>query len=330
MSYIIKKFIYQVFALLLKINISLFKKKLGSDLICNFQNSFGDSCAFYIQNHGQIIKKNNKILVYSEFEKKIASFFFINKKILNTFFFIPKFIPIYSISLILDKFFYKYSKKNRVDYKKKVDNKIIIFLENLLQSRLDTVSKKIKKLKKLKYIVFYVKHINENINDLNIESGAFRQTANKKKIFEILNFITKKKYKVVILGDIKEKINNEIKNKIKNKNILFLSELSGNQNMIDQLYLHYHCNFAVGSDCGAFIFSHFLKKKILFFDSIKNNYGLQKKENIIFLFKKIFFNNEKSILLNITMLKSDFMKNKIFNVSENSVIEIKDKILKLI
>ncbi len=328
MLYFIKSVIYQTLALLIKINLLLYKKEIKKKLICNFQNSFGDSCAFYLQNYDKIIKQNKTILTYSKFEKNIASFFFHKKRILSTFFFVPKFIPIYTISLILDKYYLNYFKKYRTNYKKKISKNTTTYLKSLIHTRLIHVSKKIKKLKKNRYIVFYVKHLNEKINDLSLETGAFRQTADKKKIFEILHFLIKKKYHIIILGDIKEKINSEIKKTFHSKNIIFFKKISENQSMIDQLHLHWYSKFALGTDCGAFIFSIFLNKKILFFDSIKNNYGLQEKKNINFLFKKISMSGRKVSTLTIDILKKNKLKNKKFNVHENNAREIKKKLLK--
>jgi ADP-heptose:LPS heptosyltransferase len=117
-----------------------------------------------------------------------------------------------------------------------------------------------------------------------------RQTIDFEKIYKTIDFFLKKKIKIIILGNNSDKSLPILKNKyLTNNKVLFFSDLSLNQSVIDQLYIHYYSLLSIGSDSGAFIMSIYLKKKIIFFDAIISpTYKFYKKnKNIVMLLKKI-------------------------------------------
>ena len=313
----IKILIYKFLNYLIKINLYLIKHK-SNKFYTTPTYSFGDIFTSFVQNYKKVINKRRKVLVLSNFEEKIANLFFPKNKIYKIFFHIPFFIPIYRIILIVNNF-----KKLTRTYEKNITYKEKKILINILKKNLKYVSPEVKKFKNQKYVLIFVKHYNNDINNLNVP--FHRQTSNLIKIFDIINVLLKKKIKIIILGNKTDKFLKKVKEFSKNKNIFYFNELSKKEKMIDQLYIHNNCKFSLGTDCGAFIMSIFLKKKIIFFDAIFKSSPLNKYRNIIFLYKKIKLKN-KSILLTKKYYKSE-NNNQII---ENSYSEIIKKIKKII
>ena len=135
-----------------------------------------------------------------------------------------------------------------------------------------------------------------------------RQTVDFEKIYKTINFFLKKNIKVVILGNNFDKSLPILKNKyLTNNNILFFSDLSLSQSIVDQLYIHYYSLLSIGSDSGAFIMSVYLKKKIIFFDTIISpTYKFYKKnKNIVVLLKKVIIKKKiRSLKVDDYLLKT--------------------------
>lgn len=324
---LIKKIIYYLLFYLIRLNLFLIKKKLKSNYaVCSYP-SFGDSFVFFIQNYEKILKNNYTILVYSAFIKKLAELFFEKHKIYKTFFSIPLCIPTYYIGLILCKYL-PTKKKFKTNYEK-ISNKEKEILENILKKKYEEVSFNIKSFKDKNYVLFFVKHFNKNANDLT--TGPHRQTSDIKKIFQVIKFLIKNNLKIIVLGDKKEKIITILKKFFKSKDILYFNEISNNQKIVDQLFLHYHSQFSIGTDCGAFIMSIFFQKKIIFFDSLKTSDKYLRSKNIIFIHKKIIIKNKTEIPLTFMLNKKiQSSKKKNYAIKECSFFEIKKEINKFL
>ncbi len=323
-----KKIIYNFFSYLIRLNFLIIKNKIKSNYLVNSFLSFGDSFAFYLQNYDRVINKGYKVITISNFEKKIAQLFYNDNKIYNIFFSIPFFIPVYSINVILKKLLVAHEKFRR-NYNKNMGYKQKKILENILQEKHESVSINVKKFEKKKYVLFLVKHSNNDNND--IKNGNHRQTSDLKKIFKVIDFLIHKNVKIIVLGGKNEKITNILKNFYNNKkNIFFFYEISKKETMIDQLFIHYHSQLSIGTDCGAFIMSVFLKKKILYFDSLKGSEGIELQKNITFLHKKIIFNNNSEIFSHNKASRMINSINKAFTIKECTFLDIKKSINKLL
>jgi hypothetical protein len=332
---LLKKIIYIFFANIININLFFLKKVKGDDFVYFKIISFGDTFTYYINNYFKIKNKKIKILIFSQFEKKLSDFFFPNNKIKELLFLVPNFIPIYAINKFLNKKnnFTPNSTYDLDQAKLKVQNKHKNLLINLLKSKLNLVSEKLKKIHNEKYCVIFIKHNNTNKNDISDSNS--RQTSDFKKIFKIINFLINYKSKVIILGDKSDKSVNILKIYYKNnKDIIFFKDLSNSYSVIDQLFLHQHSSLTIGNCSGAFIIPIYLKKKIIFFDYFKQNYySLVHSKNIKNFYKKIIFNkNKKEQILTKKILDNIYnKKNSLqFEIKENSYNEIKKQIEKSI
>jgi hypothetical protein len=328
---LLKKIIYIFFANIINVNLFFLKKVKGDNFVYFKMISFGDTFTYYINNYFKIENKKIEILIFSQFEKKIANFFFPKNKIKKLLFLVPNFVPIYAINNLLNKkkFFIPSSAYDLDQAKLKVQNKHKNLLINLLKSKLNLVSEKLKKIQNEKYCVIFIKHNNNNKND--ITGSNSRQTSDFKKIFKIINFLINYKRKVVILGDKSDKSINILKIYYKNnKDIIFFKDLSNSYSIVDQLFVHQHSLLTIGNCSGAFIIPIYLKKKIIFFDYFKQNYySLVHSKNIKNFYKKIIFNNKekiltKKILENISNKRISLKKN--FEIKENNYNEIKKEI----
>ena len=289
-----KKFIYFVFANLINFNLYLIKKKYKSKLIYNDNASFGESLIFNILNYDTIINKKKKLVIFSSFEKKIAEFFFNKEHIYVPLVILPKFIPVYQLSneLIKKKNFKQKNIKTNFFNINIFKKKYSLLLNDILHKRYGQINSDIKFFEKKKFILIFVKHYNKNNNDI---SGSHnRQTADLTKIFLIMKFILKKKIKIIIMGNQSDKSVNIIKKKIKDENLFFFKDLSPNENLIDQLFLHKYSQIGIGNDGGVWTMSFFFQKKIFLFDTCisSGNKLYKKNKNIFFMPKKISFENK--------------------------------------
>jgi hypothetical protein len=330
---LLKKIVYIFFANIININL-FFLKKVKKDKFIYFKIiSFGDTFTYYIDNYFKIKNKKIKIIIFSQLEKKIADFFFPKNKIKKLLFLVPNFVPIYFINNLLNKkkYFIPSSIYDLDQAKLKVQNKHKNLLINLLKSKLNLVSEKLKKIQNEKYCVIFIKYNNNDKNDITDSNS--RQTSDFKKIFKIINFLIKFKSKVVILGDKSDKSVNILKIYYKNnKDIIFFKDLSNSYSVIDQLFVHQHSSLTIGNCSGAFIIPIYLKKKIILFDYFKQNYySLTHSKNIKNFYKKIIFNKKEQILSK-KILENILNKKKSlkFEIKENTYNEIKKQIEKSI
>jgi hypothetical protein len=328
---IIKEFIYLFLVNLININLFLLKKFSKNEYIYSKKISFGDTFTFFIENFFKI--KNKKIIIFSKLEEKISKIFFSEKKIRRSIFLIPNFVPTYRISYLLKnkKYFNQINSFDINDEKLKVKNKHKNLLIQILKNNIDSISPNLKIFKNQKYYLLSIKHFDKNKNKIN---GAHtRATANLKKVFRLINFLSKDK--VIILGDNYDKSYIILKRYyINKKNILFFKDLSKSQSILDQLFVHYYAFLSIGNASGAFIMSIYLKKKIIFFDTLIfkiNKNSLLISKNIRNLFKKIIHNNKSEILsdkhVEHILNKKKPPKYK-YHIKENNFYEIKNEIIK--
>jgi hypothetical protein len=317
----IKALIYNIFGTFINLSLCLIKEKNKSKLIYNTNISFGESFIFNLLNYDLIINNKKKLLIFSNFEKKIAQFFFNKDHIYKPIIILPKFLPIYPYNKVLKK-----KLNTRKNFQTNFNNKIFIkkhrlILENILRERFEQITSSIKFFQKKKFILIFIKHYNKNCYD--IKGSQSRQTSNLTKVFLIIKFILKKKLRVVVMGSKEDKSVNIIKNHFKNKNLFFFKNLSQNQSLIDQLFLHKYCQFGIGSDSGAWTMSFFFQKKLFLFDSFFSfaNSIYKKYKNILFMPKKITY-GKKTFYLSDKIL-SRILKNKIaYTIHEVSFDEI--------
>jgi hypothetical protein len=328
---ILKEFIYKFFSNLINFNLYI-KKYSNTKYIYSNKISFGDIFTFCIENYFKIKNIKYKIIIFSKLEKKITNFFFHSKTIEELFILIPNFIPTYRISFLLKskKYFNPPEKYNLDEKKLKVQNKHKNLLTQILKNNLDHISPELIKFQNEKYYLIFIKHYDKNKNCIN--DAHSRATANLKKVYKLINFLSKNK--VIILGEEKDRSYKILKNyyKIK-KNIFFFKDLSKNQSMADQLFVHYYAYLALGSASGAFIMSIYLRKKIIFFDTLKfeiNKNSLLTSKNIKNLFKKIIYNKKEEVFsdkhINSILDKKIVTKNR-YRIKESSFYEIKNAIL---
>lgn len=326
---LLKELIYAFYANLININLYLLNKISKYRYVyCNII-SFGDCFTFYIENYYKIIKNKNKVLVLSKLEKDIAEIFFSKRNIASIFFLIPKFIPVYRISFLLQKKkYFKPDSSFKIDNSKiKILNKHRVLLIKLLKEKINLISPELKKIKNEKFILFFIKHYYKK-NIITNGSDA-RQTCDLKKIYKTINFLINNKNKIIILGNKFDKSISVLKKKyFNNKYIRFFFNMSPNQSMLDQLYVHYYSLLSIGNDSGTFVMSKYLKKKIIFFDTMKSySESYQKFRNIKMLYKKV---NYRKNLQNFSLshLKDAYNINKKNLLKETSYLEIKKELKK--
>jgi len=297
--------------------------------------SFGDTFSFCLENYHKIKNSNKRILTKSTLEHKIVKFFFPNK-CSKLFFSIPMLIPFYSINNLLNnnQYFKNNINKNYLikDDKIKSSQKTRELIENLIESNSKKVSQNIKKFNKKKYILMHIKYYNTDKNDLRFSYP--RATSNLEKIFKIIEYLNKKKITVVVLGDSYDKSVKILKNKI-NNNVLFFEDLSKNQSIIDQMYIHYYSSLCIGNPGGSFIISMYLQKKIIFFDSlinVINKYPMMYGKNITNLYKKITIKNKTNFLSDkyIKNFKEKNIEKINYQIIESSYEDIKKSLSKYI
>jgi hypothetical protein len=327
----LKEFIYLFFCNVININLYLIKKFNKRRYVYSNKISFGDTFIFYIDNYFKVIKDKIKIIIFSKLEEDISRIFFTKKNIINIFFPIPRYVPVYRINVLLKK------KKNftstaslEVDYsKRKLLNKHRMLLIKSLKKNMNLVSPEIKRLIDEKFILIFIKHYNNTNKNLNGSNA--RQTCNFHKVYKTINFLIKKKNKILILGDKFDKSVPILRAKyFNNNNVIFFSDVSSKKSIFDQLFVHYYSLLSIGSDSGTFMMSHYLKKKTIHFDAIKNSdESYQKLKNIKLLYKKIIYKNkienlsQQAHLNNISNITNKFI------IRETSFLEIKNQLKKI-
>ena len=334
-SKVFKKIIYKLITKLIIINLIFYKKFSSKNNIYFRHISFGDSFTNYIENYDVIKKKKLKVLVLSKLEKKIADFIFHGNQISKIFFLIPSFIPVYTIRSLLNKSEYFIPTKiYDPDLETiKARNKHKNLLVKLLKKNIQFVSDELIKFKKQKYFLISIKHFNNDKEQ--IDPSYVRQTCNLNKIYEVINFLLKKKITIIMMGD-KFDISFKIFKKTFNKKILFFNDLSKSQSMVDQVFIHYYSSLWIGNASGSSIISLYLKKKCILIDTVKwkiCKFSMFHSKNILEIFKKIVYNNKCEYLSDVhinKVLKKKLCLNNKYKIIENSAELIISKLRRFV
>jgi hypothetical protein len=308
-----------------------YQKIKKKNLFYPISGGFGDNLAFYLYYYSKI-KKNNFYLF--KFNKRIDApldFFFDKKKILEPILSIPFRIYYYARSEINKSKYFKpaiinsdhinFINRNR-RYKDSIRKLIEIKLKYFRPSdKLESFFKK-----EYKYFCFFIK-LNLEKND--IFGSQARATFDKKKIFELLNYLVSKNYVVVVLGlntdpsikIIRKYINNL---KLESKIFLFL-DISNMYSFVDQLFIAKNSISYLGNGSGICEVFSFLQKKIIVFDHTKVDYHtLPFCKNIKILLKKVQIDGIIEALtdknINIVLNNQNNFK---YNIIENTFEEIK-------
>jgi len=315
--------IYSKFIILNLFLLNLSKEK---KYFYNHSIGFGDSLDYYLDNYYKILNNSNNLpLSFGSFNHETIKFFFKNyKKIL---FSIPSFLPFYSIMnevkkskqfkpiISYDLLSFNLMENEYLGLRNKDTKKI--FLDKLKKYN---IKDKIKKLSKKKYVCLFIKHYNNNVNDIS-NGSVIRQTTNFKKIIKIIKYLDKKKIHTVVLGDKHDKGAIILKNLIKEPTFL----LDLNTSFADQIYIASNSIGYIGSSGGTYYPYFYLKKKILSFDTwlIPTCKTSVKYKNLLNLYKKIYINKKFKTL----SYKNWKLKNKKnYFIKENSFLEIRSAI----
>lgn len=328
---IVKKIIIFFFSKIILISLYYYQSVKNKKIIYSNSLGFGDNIMFYIHNYLKIKKNNYYVFQFCEQIDQPLKFFFEKKKILRPIISIPFtfYYPIIS-DLKKSKIFIPSIKDDEWNYLLERRNKDSI--KNLIELKLkdQKPSDSLRKFLnlKFKYICFFIK-LNSNKN--NIDGANPRATWDKKKIFNLLSYLIKKKYIIVVLGlknDPSIKVIKEYSLKLKDK-VLFLMDLSDNYNFIDQLLIAKNSIGYLGNGSGATEIFYYLKKKALVFDHSLISYFLLPhfKKYRRTLFKKYIIKNEtnQKILSEENINKLLRGKNQ-FEIIENSYEEITHEI----
>jgi hypothetical protein len=311
--------IAKFYSVLIKINLFFLSK--DKNKIYSYTNpSFGETfehCLFFYNK----TQKNSNILPLSfgNFNQEIVSFFF--KKYKNILFKIFFFLPYYRIVKHVHKS--KYYKPNINFYANKFKIKDRVYTEKIINDLLDNhiFNNSLTKFCKKKYICIFIKHY--NFNTCDIIGSKFRQTAELKKIIDLINFLKKKNIKTMILGTKNDKGTIYFK-KLNLKGVYFMLDFS--DKLSDLLYIIKYSLGYIGSLSGLIAPFFYSNKKLLCIDAHTSYKSFTKYNNLRFVYKKIIFNNKKERFLNVN---DQYLKDKSkFRIKESSFIEIKKELQK--
>ena len=175
------------------------------------------------------------------------------------------------------------------------------------------------KLRSLAFVILFIKHYNNDKNDLSGSSS--RQTADLKPIEKILVFLKNKKITTIVFGISSDKSVKILKYFVKknnlNKYVLFLEDLSPNYLFQDQIFIAHKSMGYIGSTSGPASLFYFLRKKILILNCPKSEeiplcYDKNNEKKFIkYLFKYTI--SKKKIILKTNNYKS--YKSKIYEAS---------------
>lgn len=322
-NFLIDRFSF-IYANLIAINLYILNK-LKIKIYYNHSIGFGDSFLFYISQYSNIIKKGGYVFNFGYLTDQTIKYLFDKKKVIRSFFYIPKIFPHYKILFYLRKnnnFSPTFKKKEQIT--KTYQFKNTDYIKNLLITKLTNQkpSFNIEKIFKKKFISISIKHYNEDKNYL-IGSGP-RATANLKPIIKTLLYFVSMNFQICILGLKNEKSFIELKKKFKkNSNIKFLADISEKYSFTDQLYIAKNSIGFLGSAGGVFSLYYLLQKKCVLINApigkelfaYPQNHKHEKKYNR-FLFKKIYMNS-KTKILSIKIVKSLTVDDN-FKIIENS------------
>jgi len=284
----------------------LLKKKIF------YSNSlgFGDNIMFYLNNYIKIKKKNYFVFHFCKQIDQPINFFFPKARIIYPFISIPFFIYyrcvqkikksiIFSPSINEKEWNILLNNKNRDSFRKLIKIKLRNYKPN---SKVESFLQK-----KKKFFCFFIK-LGSHENDL-LGSNS-RATANKDKIFKIINYLIKENFNIAILGLNRDPSIPVIKKYVRinnlNKNVHFLINLSPTYSFKDQLLLAENSEGYIGNGSGVAEIFFYLKKKALIFDHIYQDY-LNLPHFLSYrktLFKKISIDNSGYKLLDPRLIES--------------------------
>jgi hypothetical protein len=294
----------------------------------NHSLGFGDSFIYYLRNYKKIYNRNNFALSFGFATFQSISFFFPKKKIRKILIPLPQNFYYRTVNILKKSKNFKpkifgtvlkeYQFNNTVHYKNLIINSLKKF----------KISGEIKKLTKNRYVCLFIKHYNDNPND--ISGASIRQTANLDTIKKIFFFLKKKNINTVVLGLDSDKSVEAFKNFVKKnnlkENVFFLNSISKNYLIQDQVYIAEKSIGYIGSTSGPATLFYFLRKKIIILNCPNdqeiphgNNPKLEMKF-IKYLYKYIKYKKKKIIL------KTDLIKNYNSSIYETSLIVIKKNI----
>jgi hypothetical protein len=294
MKSLLKYIIIKIYSKFIIFNLWFLYRNKKIKYFYNHSLGFGDSFDYYLDNYYKIVNnKKNLPLSFGGFNQETIDFLFDNYK--KLFFSIPNFFPYYPIinEVRKSRYFqplinYKLDDnnlmKNEFMAKRNVNSRNII-IKRLSRYKVD---KSIKELCNKKYICLFVKHYNNNINDIS-NGSTIRQTTNFKKILQIVEFLKKKNIFTIVIGDKFDKGTLILKKYI-NKKADFLIDYK--INFYDQIFVANNSLGYIGSSGGVYIPYFYLKKKILCFDTweIPTCKISKNLKNLLNLYKNITIN----------------------------------------
>lgn len=320
------------------IRTKLFPKKKIYYSGYNGSFGYGDHVTFCVNIKNKIGKKG-KIFCYSQLQYETACFFYDKKNIIKSFLPLPKYLNESGIGF---KYLYPNKIFNPENIKSPHNKKIsayhlyygtkdqIKFIRNNLKRF--SISKKLIKILEKKTITLFVKNfsLKKNVNkDINFQ---VRQTRNLDKIYKLINYIKRKKIKLIILGTNKDHFIKIIQNKkiIDNKNVYLFKQISKNYSIADQAYLAENSLGYIGSYSGSDAFFQILRKKIINIDMVQWKHLRLWKKNRYCIFKyAINKENKKKYIFNNTFSYS-LEKYKIIECNFKEIVTIFKKKFKYI
>lgn len=316
---ILKYFITLIWSKVIYLEIFFYRNILKKNLYFFKYYGWADVFCFYLSKYNEILDNKEIFPFYwDQNTKNIVNFFFNKKKIIKSFFLVPRFFPSYDInSKLLSKTknigAYESEEKNLGnDFLIKNSIEVKNFLENLINSQ---YSHNLNYLKKKKYVCFYLRYHENNVK-------IVRSSSDISKGFKVVNYLIGKGYDILLMGNDNEKylkiFREKYKNEIKQKRIMISAEISRKDSLADQLFIMLNSAFFCGTQSGFLAFYYFLKKNSISFDGFfRDEYLSESFDKQKFLYK--YRNDQKKILAE----KHLEVKGILNLISENSFDEIK-------
>jgi hypothetical protein len=324
MKSLLKYIIVKIYSKFIIFNLLFLHRNKKIKYFYNHSLGFGDSFDYYLDNYYKIVNnKKNLPLSFGSFNQETINFLF--NKYKKLFFSIPKFLPYYSIiSEVRKSIYFQPVIKYKLDDNNLMKNEFMAITNansrNIIIEKLNhyKVDETIKDLCNKKYVCLFVKHYNNNMNDIS-DGATIRQTTNFKKIFQIVEFLKKKNIYIIVIGDKFDKGTLILKKYI-NKKADFLIDYK--INFYDQIFVANNSIGYIGSSSGAYYPYFYLKKKILCFDTweiptcqISKNF-----KNLLNLYKNITINTYTTRLSYKHLNLSSEYK---YRIKETSLFQIK-------
>ena len=326
---ILKKIIIFYFSKIILFSLFYYQSIKKKKIIYSNSLGFGDNIMFYLYQYLKIKNSNSYVFQFCKQIDQPLNFFFEEKKILKPIFSIPftfyypiisevKKSKLFTPSITEESFIYLLTRRNKDSIKNLIELKL---KDKKTSSNLEKFFDH-----KFTYICFFIK-LNFDKND--IYGSNPRATWDRKKIFNLLNYLISNEYIVVVLGlkndpsikIIREYVSNS---KLEDK-ILFLIDLSDSYDFIDQLLIAKNSVGYLGNGSGATEIFYYLQKKALVFDHSLISYFLLPhfKKYRKTLFKKYIVKDEtiQKILSEESTNKLLYEK-KEYEIIENSFEEI--------